>query len=79
MPSTEKPPDRPWARVSIRVMMVVVLVVAIVLGWQVNRVREQQEAVRGVQRYGGWVHYDHEFVGGMPAPGRSPVNVGIAR
>jgi hypothetical protein len=53
-------------------MMLIVLIIAIVLGWQVNKAREQREVVQAIQKYGGWVHYDQEFVNGNLAPGRSP-------
>jgi hypothetical protein len=72
MSSANNKLTRPWARVSIRVMMLMVLVIAVLLGWQANKAREQREAVQAVQRYGGWVHYDYEFVNGTLTPGRSP-------
>jgi hypothetical protein len=72
VPSTEKPTGRPWARISIRVMMLVVLGIAVILGWQVNKAREQREVVQAIQRYGGWVHYDYEFVNRKLTRGRSP-------
>jgi hypothetical protein len=53
-------------------MMLIVLILAVLLGWQANTAREQREAVEAVQRYGGWVHYDYEFVNGKLTPGRSP-------
>jgi hypothetical protein len=59
-------------RLSLRAMMLVILLVGIWLGWQVNKAREQREAVEAIRRYGGWVHYDYEFVNGKLTPGRSP-------
>ena len=32
------------------------------LGWIVNKAREQREAVAALQKFGGFVHYDWEFV-----------------
>jgi hypothetical protein len=61
-----------WACINIRVMMLMILTVAVPLGGQVNRAREQREAVEAVQRYGGWVHFDFEFVNGALVPGRAP-------
>jgi len=58
-------------KISLRATMLVILLVCIWLGWQVNKAREQREAVAAVQRYGGWVHYDFEFVNGKLTPGRS--------
>jgi hypothetical protein len=63
---------RHWARTSIRVMMLVILIVAVPLAWQVNRAREQREAVDAVQEYGGWVHFDYEFLNGAVIPGCAP-------
>lgn len=52
--------------------MLLVLVIAALLAWRVNRARQQKGAVLAVKRHGGWVHYDYEFVNGNPAKGRSP-------
>jgi hypothetical protein len=59
-------------KLSLRAMMLVVLLLGLWLGWQVNKAREQREAVAAVQRFGGWVHYDYEFVNGKLTGGRSP-------
>lgn len=63
---------RKWSRLSVRGMMLVVLAVALGLGWQLQRIREQREAVEAVRKFGGWVYYDHDFVGDKPTPGREP-------
>jgi hypothetical protein len=73
MSSANTKSTRPWSRITIRVMMLLVLIVALLLGRQVNKAREQREAVAAVQNYGGWVHYDYEFVSGKIAPGRGPL------
>jgi hypothetical protein len=65
-------PTRPWSRISIRVMMLIVLSIAALLAWRVNRARQQKDAVLAVERHGGWVHYDYEFVNGKLTKGRSP-------
>jgi hypothetical protein len=52
--------------------MLLVLVFGLWLGWRVNKAREQREAVAAVAKYGGWVHYDHEFVNGKLTPGGKP-------
>jgi hypothetical protein len=52
--------------------MLLVLVFGVWLGWRVNKAREQREAVAAVANYGGWVHYDHEFVNGKLTPGGKP-------
>jgi hypothetical protein len=59
-------------RFSLRAMMLVIVLLGIWLGWQVNRAREQRQAVAAVQNYGGWVHYDYDFVNGKLTSGRSP-------
>jgi hypothetical protein len=59
-------------RISLRATMLAIVVLGLWLGWQVNRARRQREAVAAIQRYGGWVHYDYEFVNGTLTPGRSP-------
>ena len=53
-------------------MMVFVLILAVFLGWRVNRARQQARAVAAVQKNGGWVHYDYEFVGGNLTKGAEP-------
>jgi hypothetical protein len=58
-------------KVSLRAVLVFILLFAIWLGWLANRARDQREAVAAVQRSGGWVHYDYEFVNGKLARGRS--------
>jgi hypothetical protein len=59
-------------RISLRTTMLVIVVVAIWLSWNVNRAREQHEAVAAVQNHGGWVHYDYEFVNGKLTSGQNP-------
>jgi hypothetical protein len=59
-------------KITLRAMMLLILILSVWLGWQVNRAREQREAVAAVQRYGGWVHYDFEFVNNKLTSGRSP-------
>jgi hypothetical protein len=63
---------RKHLRISLRTVMALVLVVAIVLGWRVNKAREQRRIVAAVNEYGGWVHYDWEFTGGKLTTGRLP-------
>jgi hypothetical protein len=52
--------------------MLLVLVAGIWMGRQVNKAREQREAVEAVKAYGGWVHYDWEFVNGKLSKGTTP-------
>jgi hypothetical protein len=53
-------------------MMLLVLIVAALMGWLVHKARKQREAVAAVKEFGGWVHYDYEFVNGKLTPGRQP-------
>lgn len=52
---------RPWLQFSLRTLLAAMLVVAIVLGWFVNRVRTQQIAVSKIISYGGQINYDYQF------------------
>ncbi len=52
--------------------MLLVLLLAVWLGRQVNKAREQRVAVSNIARYGGWVHYDYEVANGKVVGGRSP-------
>ena len=57
-------PKRRWKTVSLRGLLVLVLVIALWLGWIVQKVRQQREAVAALQKFGGFVHYNWEFVDG---------------
>jgi hypothetical protein len=62
-------PRRGWAAISLRGLLVLVLAVALRLGWADHRARQQREAVDAVRKFGGFVHYDWEFA---VAPVRVP-------
>src|SRR5271170_2838248 len=55
---TRPAPRRRRFVLSIRALMVVVLLMAIGLGWIINRARTQRKAVEAVQKAGGFVVYD---------------------
>jgi hypothetical protein len=59
-------------RISLRAMLLILLLLSLWLGWQVNKVREQREAVAAVRRCGGLVYYDYEYVNGRFTGGRGP-------
>jgi hypothetical protein len=61
---------------SLRSLMLLVLLFGIWLGWCSNKIREQKEVVAAIRNYGGWVHYDYEFVNGTLTSGRE---LGIPR
>ena len=73
MTSSDKA-DRRRFRFSVRLQMLAILVVALGLGWRVEKARTQREAVSAVRRSGGVVGYDYEFDSkGDPNPkGRPP-------
>src|SRR5262245_18029637 len=62
---------RPLA-VSLRVFLLMVLGIALGVGWQVHRARLQRQVVRVVAQYGGEVHYDWEYRDGKLTPGGRP-------
>ena len=78
-----------WKTISLRGLLLLILAIALWLGWIVQMSRQQREAVAALQKFGGFVHYDWEFVNGpvkvpqgnslwMPSwgkftPGRKPL------
>jgi hypothetical protein len=72
MASATTEPKRAKFRFSIRVMMLVVLIIAVWLGWRVSIARKQRAVVAAVEQAGGWVHYDYEFVSDVLTPGQNP-------
>src|SRR5277367_4493391 len=70
--SFPKPPRRPWLRFSLRFLLLMIVVIAIPLAWQVNRVQEQRRLVAEVRRLGGRVFWDHEW---SPGPGQPSYRV----
>jgi Leucine Rich repeat len=62
MESFSPPPRRWWKRpplrVSLRVLMILVLIVAGVFGWVVNRARTQRHAIARIDRAGGSLMFD---------------------
>ena len=60
--TTHLPKTRPrWLRFSLRTLLVVVTVLGVWLGVQVNPVRKQRNAVAWIQEVGGTVTYDYEI------------------
>jgi hypothetical protein len=60
----EHKPRARWKTISLRGLLVLVLAIALLLGWIVHKARQQREAVAALQKFGGFVHYDWEFVDG---------------
>jgi Leucine-rich repeat (LRR) protein len=53
-----------WKTISLRGLLLLILAIALWLGWIVNKARQQRQAVAALQEFGGFVHYDWEFVDG---------------
>ena len=66
------PPRRRWVAFSVRGILALVLAIGLWLGWVVNAARNKRIAVVAIEAYGGFVYYDHEFVGGKLTPGTEP-------
>ena len=69
---TTKKPRRSWLQFSVRALLLAVILIAVFLGVQVNRARTQARAVAAVKAYGGFVHYDYEYVSGAYKSGCEP-------
>jgi hypothetical protein len=72
LPSTQ----RPWLRLSVRGLIVLVLVTGGWLGWIVHRARVQREAVVAIERAGGMVWYDWQWKNGSDIPNGRPWGAG---
>ncbi len=53
-------PKRRFLRFTLSSLLLLMLVVCVGLGWKVDRVRKQREAVTWVQKLGGSVSYDYQ-------------------
>jgi hypothetical protein len=61
----DKPPEKPARRrfrVSIRMLMLAVVLLAVWLGWTVSRERRQAAAIRNIVRLGGVVGYSYNYI-----------------
>lgn len=63
-------PKRRWLQFSLRTLLLLVVVLAVWLGWHAHRVKQQREAVLTVEELGGSARYDYEWTdgGGSPPP-----------
>ena len=57
-------PKARWRTISLRGLLLLIVVIALWLGWIANKARQQREAVAALQEFGGFLHYDWEFVNG---------------
>src|SRR5689334_19583107 len=60
-----------WLRFSLRTLLLLIAVLCVWLGIQVNAARRQREAVTAILKAGGTVYYDYQFVP-LPRPLGSP-------
>ena len=60
-----------WFRFSLRTLLLLIAVLCVWLGIQVNAARRQREAVAAIQSAGGSVVYDYEIVPRPPTPVRT--------
>ena len=78
-----EPTRGPWwrrARLSVRGLIILVLVIGGGLGWVVRSAQLQREAVAAIQRAGGRVKYDWEWKSRSPIHnGRPAASSGSAR
>jgi hypothetical protein len=72
--------DRPkrgrcWFQFSLRGLLVLMAVLAVLLGGAVNRAHQQRKAVAMIRQWGGLVYYDHQLINGRakyPPPAEQP-------
>ena len=62
-------PKRRFFRYSLRTLMLVVTLICVWLGITVKRAREQRSAVEAIQKLGGDVYYEHQFINSNDPPG----------
>ena len=46
---------------SLRTLLLLILVVALWLGWRVDKARRQRHAIAQVEKYNGYVRFDYEY------------------
>lgn len=73
--TSPRKPNRRWLSFSLRMFLLILTLVAIALGWYVNRVSQQRAAVAWVVQKGGTVQYSFEF-GPNEQPLKQPVPPG---
>jgi hypothetical protein len=59
-------------RLSLRVMLLLVAVAALLLGWRVDKSRRQRLAITQVEKYNGYVRFDYEYANGKEIPKAQP-------
>ncbi len=69
------PPEKPgrrWFRISVRMMMLLILIIAVLIGWRVNRANTQRRAVAAIKKAGGEVEYDYQYSNSLFDPNATP-------
>ncbi len=54
------PPRRRWLRLSLRALMILIVAVAIPVGWVAHTIRTQREAIAAVRAAGGKITFDYQ-------------------
>jgi hypothetical protein len=53
-------------------LLLVIVVVALWLGWRVDKARRQRHAIAQIEKYNGYVRFDYEYAGGKEIPDAQP-------
>jgi hypothetical protein len=58
---------RRW-QISLRALLLLIIALALGLGWRLHKARQQAALVAAIESFGGWVYYDYDFVDGQRVP-----------
>jgi Leucine-rich repeat (LRR) protein len=59
-------------RSNLRTLLILILVIALWLGWRVNKAHRQSHAIAQVEKFNGYVRFDYEYVSGKEIPNSEP-------
>jgi hypothetical protein len=57
---------------SLRTLLMLILVIALWLGWRVDKAHRQSHAISQVEKYNGYVRFDYEYLNGKEIPNPEP-------
>ena len=63
---------------SLRTGLLLILVVALWLGWRVDKARRQHHAIAQVEKYNGYVRFDYEYADGKEIQGARTLGAEMA-